>query len=80
MVIGTVVANTLNPPTSITRDSLRWVLEQQLQERKYVTKVMVDDIVPTEGKPDHACSVSHSSKKCHDIDTNHQYNIFLGTW
>ena len=44
----------------------------ELEERVDVTKIMVDGVCITEGQSQHASSVSHGTRKCHQVGTKHK--------
>ena len=49
----------------------------KLQERGYVTEVVIDDGAITKGESQHAHSVGHGTHKSHCISTHHQYKADL---
>ena len=44
----------------------------ELEQREDVTEIMVDSVCITEGQSQHASSVSHGTRKCHQIGRNHK--------
>ena len=42
------------------------------EQRVAVTKVMVDGVCITEGQSQHASSMSHGTRKCHQVGTKHK--------
>lgn len=44
----------------------------ELEQGEYVTEIMVDYVCITEGQSQHASSVSHSTRKCHQVGTKHE--------
>ena len=44
----------------------------ELEQREDVTEIMVDGVCITEGQSQHASSVSHGTRKCHQIGTKHK--------
>jgi hypothetical protein len=49
----------------------------QLQERGYVTHVMIDDVAITEGEPQHTHCVGCGTHKPHCVPTHHQHKADL---
>ena len=44
----------------------------KLKQREDVTEIMVDGVCITEGQSQHASSVSHGTRKCHQVGTKHK--------
>ena len=44
----------------------------ELKQRKDVTEIMVDGVCITEGQSQHASSVSHGTRKCHQVGTKYK--------
>ena len=44
----------------------------ELEQREDVTEVVVDGICITEGQSQHASSVSHGTRKCHQVASKHK--------
>ena len=44
----------------------------ELKQREDVTEIMVDGVCITEGQSQHASSVSHGTRKCHQVATKHK--------
>ena len=44
----------------------------KFQQREDVTEIMVDGVCITEGQSQHASSVSHGTRKCHQVATKHK--------
>ena len=45
---------------------------RELEQREDVTEVVVDGICITEGQSQHASSVSHGTRKCHQVASKHK--------
>ena len=50
----------------------------ELEQREDVTEIMVDGVCITEGQSQHASSVSHGTRKCHQVGTKHRVEHTLG--
>jgi len=50
----------------------------ELEQREDVTEIIVDGVCITEGQSQHACSVSHGTRKCHQVGTEHRVEHTLG--
>ena len=44
----------------------------ELEQREDVTEKMVDGVCITEGQSQHASSVNHGTRKCHQVGTKHK--------
>ena len=44
----------------------------ELEQREDVTEIMVDGVYITEGQSQYASSVSHGTRKCHQVGTKHK--------
>ena len=44
----------------------------ELEQREDVTEIMVDGVCITEGQSQHASSVSHGTRKCHQVGSKHK--------
>ena len=44
----------------------------ELKQRVDITEIMVDGVCITEGQYQHASSVSHGTRKCHQVGTKHK--------
>ena len=44
----------------------------KLEQREDVTEIMGDGVCITEGQSQHASSVSHGTRKCHQVGTKHK--------
>ena len=44
----------------------------ELKQREDVTEIMVDGVCITEGQSQHASSVSHGTRKCHQVGAKHK--------
>ena len=50
----------------------------ELEQRVDITEIMVDGVCITEGQSQHASSVSHGTRKCHQVGTKHRVEHTLG--
>ena len=50
----------------------------ELEQREDVTEIMVDGVCITEGQSQHASSVSHGTRKYHQVGTKHRVEHTLG--
>jgi hypothetical protein len=53
---------------------------RELQERRDVTHVMINDVTITKGEPQHGSSMGHGTHKPHHIPTDHQHEADLGRY
>ena len=44
----------------------------ELKQWVNITEIMVDGVCITEGQPEHASSVSHGTRKCHQVGSKHK--------